>query len=172
MRVIRAFLWSAWLALVAVGIAGLALRVHSGRELVHYGSYIPWGLWVSAYIYFIGLSAGAFLLSSLVYVFRVERLRPLGRTALFTAAVTLFMALFTIWMDLGHMERFWEVLTRPNFHSMMAWMVWLYSAYFLLILAELWLDLRRTGPAAATRSAGCGSSAPSACPWPSLSTAA
>ncbi|MFQ5537235.1 MAG: NrfD/PsrC family molybdoenzyme membrane anchor subunit [Gemmatimonadota bacterium] len=124
------------------GLTGVYQRFTTGHALTNYGSYVPWGLWVSGYIYFIGLSAGAFLLSSMVYVFGVESLRRVARTALFVAAVTLAMALTCIWFDLGHMWRFWEVFIRPNFTSLMTWMVWLYTAYFLLILAELWVEMR------------------------------
>ena len=141
-RPIKNFLAAVWIVLLGIGLYGLYLRFSTGRELANYGSYVPWGLWVSSYIYFVGLSAGSFLLSSLVYVFGVKSLARVGRLALFTAAITLFMALISIWLDLGHMFRFYEIFTRPNFHSLMAWMVWLYSAYFLLILAELWLELR------------------------------
>ncbi|RMH18141.1 MAG: hypothetical protein D6696_13750 [Acidobacteria bacterium] len=139
---VKTALWIVWLAFAAAGVYGLYLRFFVGRELSNYGSYVPWGLWVSAYIYFIGLSAGAFLISSLIYVFGLRSLARLGRLALFTAAITLVMALAIIWLDIGHMWRAYEILTRPNFHSMMAWMVWLYSAYFLLILAELWFEMR------------------------------
>ncbi|GAB6166346.1 polysulfide reductase NrfD [Thermostilla marina] len=131
-----------WLVLLLVGLPGVVTWLTSGRDAAAYGSYVPWGLWVSAYIYFIGLSAGAFLLSSLVYVFGVKKLEKIGRMALILAVTTLFIALLSIWIDLGHKWRFWEVFTRPHFTSMMAWMVWLYTAYFILILAELWFDLR------------------------------
>ncbi|NOY69922.1 MAG: polysulfide reductase NrfD [Deltaproteobacteria bacterium] len=132
----------AWLALLVWGIYGVFQRFTLGHRLADYGSYVTWGLWVSSYIYFIGLSAGAFLLSALIYVFRLERLERIGKTALFTAAITLVMALITIFFDLGHEWRFYKVFTSPHFSSMMAWMVWLYTAYFILILTELWLILR------------------------------
>jgi Ni/Fe-hydrogenase subunit HybB-like protein len=141
-KTIKTLFWAAWIVFAVFGLYGLWIRIETGKELTNYSSYVPWGLWVSGYIYFIGLSAGAFVLSSLVYVFRIEKLAKVGRVALFTAAITLGMALFSIWMDLGHMWRFYEIFTRPNFHSMMAWMVWLYSAYFLLILVELWIEMR------------------------------
>ena len=136
-RVILSVAAFLWLILAVFGAVGIVQRLLLGEQLTTYSSYIPWGLWVAAYIYFIGLSAGAFLLSSLVYVFGVRQLEAIGPLALFTAAVTLAMALLSILFDLGHMERFWEVFLRPQFHSMMAWMVWLYAAYFLLLLAEL-----------------------------------
>lgn len=121
----------------AVGVVGVIQRLTGGHTHAAYTSYVPWGLWVAAYILFVGLSAGAFLLSSLIYVFRVRVLEPIGRLALVVAVITLFMALLSIWFDIGHMDRFWYVFIRPNFSSMMAWMIWLYSAYFCLLLLEL-----------------------------------
>lgn len=141
-KTFKTILWIIWLGLLVWGITGVFQRVILGDRLVNYGSYVPWGLSVAAYIYFVGLSAGAFLLSSLIYVFRIQRLEKIGRISLFIAAITLVMGLVSICLDLGHMSRFYEVFTRPSFSSMMAWMVWLYTAYFILILIELWFELR------------------------------
>ncbi|OGN85784.1 MAG: hypothetical protein A2X23_04365, partial [Chloroflexi bacterium GWC2_73_18] len=138
----RAFWVVGLLGLVPLAIAAY-VRLTSGHEQAAYGSIVPWGLWVAQYIYFIGLSAGAFLLSSLVYVFGVSRFEPIGRLAVFTAIVSLLLALFTIWMDIGHMERFIYVFVYPNFLSPMAWMIWLYTAYFILLVVEFWLLMRR-----------------------------
>ncbi len=131
-----------WLLLFVVGLIGVYDRLAEGHLDANYGSYVTWGLWVAGYIYFIGLSAGAFLISSLVYGFGLKKLESIGKLALFTAVITLFMALLSIWFDLGHMGRFYYIFIRPNFSSMMAWMVWLYTAYFILLLSELWLALR------------------------------
>ena len=140
---VNVLLWVLWALLAVFGGVGIIERLFLGHRLSAYTSYVPWGLWVAAYIYFIGLSAGAFLLSSLIYVFGVRRLDQIGRLSLYVAVVTLLMALLTIWFDIGHMERFWEVFSRPQFHSMMAWMVWLYTAYFVLLLSELYYAMRR-----------------------------
>jgi molybdopterin-containing oxidoreductase family membrane subunit len=131
-----------WLAALVVGALGVFQRLTEGHGPAAYGSYIPWGMWVAAYVYLIGLSAGAFLLSALVYVFDVRRLEQIGKLALFTALISLIGALLIIWFDIGHMERFWYVYTYGRPTSMMAWMVWLYTAYFVLILTELWFALR------------------------------
>ncbi|MDR7591299.1 MAG: NrfD/PsrC family molybdoenzyme membrane anchor subunit [Armatimonadota bacterium] len=138
----RRLLYVVWLVAFGLGLWGVGERLVLGHRLAAYGSYVVWGLWVSVYIYLIGLSAGAFLLSSLVYVFRVERLERIGKLALFTAVVTLLTALLSIWFDLGHMERFYRVYTSPNFRSMMAWMIWLYTGYFLVLLGEAYLAFR------------------------------
>jgi len=125
-----------------LGLIGVFLRITQGHKMANYGSYVPWGLWVAAYIYLIGLSAGAFLMSTLVYVFRVKRLAGIGKLALFTALVTLFGAILLVWFDLGHPLRAYRLITHTHFTSMMGWMAWLYTSYFILLLAELWFAMR------------------------------
>src|SRR3990172_3609502 len=71
-------------AALAAGLAGIGIRIATGHELAAYGSYIPWGLWVALYAYFMGLSAGAFLFFATGELFRIERLRRVGRPALLT----------------------------------------------------------------------------------------
>ncbi len=133
------------LGLVALGIGSIGMADRLGLGLLHvgYGSPVPWALWVVFYIYFVGLSAGAFLISSLVYVFGFRRLEGVGRLAVFIALVSLITALVFIWVDLGRMERVFSVFLRPSFSSPLAWIVWLYTAYFFLLLAEAWFLMRR-----------------------------
>lgn len=156
MKTLRWLFYSLWFLLLVIGALGVYWRASEGLQTTALGSYIVWGLWISVDIYLIGLSAGAFLLSSLVYVFRVKQLEPVGKLALFTALICLFLAILSAWFDIGHMERFLSVYTRPNFHSLMTWIVWLYSVYFLLLLAELWFALRRDLAGWATQQNGRG----------------
>jgi molybdopterin-containing oxidoreductase family membrane subunit len=142
MRTFEKLLWLAAIVGFVTGAYGLYDRVVNGHLNVSYGSYIPWGLWVGAYIYLVGVSAGAFLISTLVYAFGIKKLEPIGKLALFTAIITLGISMFSIWLDLGKPERFIELFTRTNFRSMMGWMIWLYTAYFVLLVAELWFALR------------------------------
>lgn len=140
---LKRFFWIGGTAFLAIGAFGWWERFANGHVATDYGSVIPWGLWVAAYIFFIGLSAGSFLISALVYVFGVKRFEPIGRIALFQALVTLALALFAIWVDLGHMSRAFNVFAYPNFASPMAWMIWLYTVYFVLLAVEMWFLLRR-----------------------------
>lgn len=141
-RLFNGFIALVWVALIVFGLPGFIQRFTHGHEGSNYGSYVVWGLWVSAYIYFIGLSAGSFLLSSLIYVFGFKQLEKIGRLSLFTAIITLCLALVSIWFDLGRMWRSYRIFIDPNFGSMMAWMVWLYSMYTLVMLVELWCAMR------------------------------
>jgi protein NrfD len=146
----KTLFWILGLACIAVGTVGWYNRLFRGHHDANYNNIVVWGLWVAAYIFFIGLSAGAFLVSSLVYVFKFERFERIGRLAVFSALVTLVLALLSIWVDLGHMDRAWHVLIYPNFKSPMAWMIYLYTAYMILLSAEMWFILRADMAAGAT----------------------
>ena len=123
----------AWFLLLLVGLAGVGLRLVTGEELVGYGSYVPWGLWVALYAWFVGVSTGAFMLFALGEVFGIERLRASGRPALVVSLAGIVSGLVIIGLDLGHFERFWHVYVYGNPQSLMAWEIALYSAFVVLL---------------------------------------
>ncbi len=139
-------LWILWVLAAIIGGLGFYERLAHGDKAADFSSYVPWGLWVAAYIYFSGLSAGTFLVAAATYVFRIRVLDPICRLSLLIAAVTLPMGLLMIGFDLGHLERAYLVFVRPQFHSMMAWMVWLYTAYLILLFSMLWFSMKSVQP--------------------------
>lgn len=134
--------WIVGTLLLLVGSYGWFLRFAEGQVRANFGSVVTWGLWVAAYIYFVGLSAGSFLVSSLVYVFNFKKFERIGKLAVFTALVTLLMALLSIWSDLGQMFRAWHVIIYPNFKSPEAVVIYLYSTYMILLLTEIYFLMR------------------------------
>ena len=122
---------------------GWADRLIYGHVHANYGNLVPWGLWIAIYVSYSGCSAGAFLISSLVLVFGAKEYEKVARIALFTAMVTLIMAMLAVVADLGHLPRVWHVIVYSNFRSPMAWMIWLFSAFFAMVSLELWILLRR-----------------------------
>ncbi|MFQ5929610.1 MAG: NrfD/PsrC family molybdoenzyme membrane anchor subunit, partial [Acidobacteriota bacterium] len=104
--------------------------------------HVPWGLWVALYIYFLGISEGSFLLSTLVYVFGVKRLEAVGPLALLQALGCVLLGGFLVVMDLGHPFRVYMVLTSFNPTSVMSWMGLFYNFYILIVLVALYLALR------------------------------
>lgn len=125
------------------GLWGVYIRLFEGEQSANYTSYIPWGLWVAMYLFLAGLAAGAYMLSALDYLFNIPQFKGTGKAMLWAALVTLPAGLASIGMDLGHMERIWEVYVRPNFSSFLALMVWGYTIFLLLILLSLYLAFTR-----------------------------
>lgn len=142
-QTLKRVFWISGTVLLLIGSIGWYSRLTSGHEDANYGSIVTWGLWVAAYVFFSGMSAGLFCMASLYYVFGVERLRPVARPALFGAVVSLVLAMLFIWVDLGKMSRASNVFLYANFRSPMAWMIWLYTAYMFLLVTILWLSVRR-----------------------------
>ena len=142
LRLVKRVYWPALISLVVLGLAAIAYRLHAGLKVTAMTSDVSWGLWVALFIYFVGLSAGAFLFSSLIYVFGMRAYAKLGRLALLSAVIALGGGMMMIWIDLGHPFRVYEIFTRAGWASMMKIESWLYLVYVLLCLGELWLLMR------------------------------
>jgi len=141
-KAMRYLFGALWAVAFVLGLVGVWQRVTHGHELAGYGSYVVWGLWVAAYAYFVGLSAGSFLFAALVNVLDVKILKPLTRIALWTSLVSIGVAMVAVLLDLGHMSRAFKVFTSANFSSMMTWMTWLYTAFAILLALVGWFMYR------------------------------
>lgn len=148
--------WATLAVLTLAGVGALGYRFAVGLQVTNLGSVVPWGFWISFYILFIGLSAGSFLLSTLIYVFGLQQFERIGRLAVFSAAVCLVMGMLFVLIDLGRVERFWHVFGQISQSSVMWYEIMLYNVYVAILVAELWFltrtDLirlrdRSTGPA-------------------------
>ncbi|GMA39147.1 NrfD/PsrC family molybdoenzyme membrane anchor subunit [Mobilicoccus caccae] len=138
----RTIWYAVLLVALAVGSWGLYNRVFGGLATTDLTSTMPWGAWVAFYIYFVGLSAGAFLVSSLIYVFGMHQFERIGRAALLSAIVSMGVALCFIGADLGRMER--APITMIFFHwtSPLSWEVRFYVLYIALLVTELVIAIR------------------------------
>jgi molybdopterin-containing oxidoreductase family membrane subunit len=135
--------WYVFLGLVLVG-GGYAvwLRLTQGMASTNLSSIVPWGAWVAFYIYFVGLSAGAFLVSTLANVFEIEGMHRVDRLALFAAIISMVVALLFVWIDLGRMDRMYFVFLHRQFTSALAWEVHAYVAYIAILVVELYFSMR------------------------------
>ena len=104
---------------------------------------LHWGILIVIYPYLTGLVAGAFILASLVKVFKVKALEPTYRLSLLTALSFLIIAPIPLLAHLGHPERFYEILFTPNTQSAMAMFGFVYAWYLMMVLLlEIWFDYR------------------------------
>jgi predicted membrane protein len=87
--------------------------------------------------------AGAFIMASLVRVFKVTVLEPVYRLSLLTALGFLLCAPLPLLLHLGHPERCLEVTMTPHLSSPMAMFGFVYGWYLMVVLLlELWFDYR------------------------------
>jgi molybdopterin-containing oxidoreductase family membrane subunit len=135
--------WYALLAvLLAVGAWATWRRIDLGMASTNLTSVAPWGAWVAFYIYFVGLSAGAFLVSTLANVFEVAGLEKIDRDALFAAIISMAVALMFVWTDLGRMDRMYHPFLWRQATSALSWEVHAYVAYIAVLVTELYFSMR------------------------------
>jgi len=135
--------WYGLLAiLLLVGAYAVYLRITQGMASTNLTSTTPWGAWVAFYIYFVGLSAGAFLVSTLSNVFGMEGMENVDRDALFAAAISMAVALLFVWIDLGRMDRMYHPFIWRQITSPLAWEVHAYVAYIAVLVTELYFAMR------------------------------
>lgn len=108
------------------------------------GSHPLWGVLIVLYPYITGLVAGAFIMASLVRVFRVKPLEPVYRLSLLTALAFMLCATLPLLFHLGHPFRSYQIMITPHLTSPMAIFGFVYAWYLMaVLLLELWLDYRQ-----------------------------
>lgn len=113
-----------------------------GQKVWGVSNIIPWGQLITFYIYFIGLSAGAIIISSLSYVFKREIYEPIGRLAVFMGILLMVGAMCFVMVDLGRPEKAWRLFMYfylNNMSSLFAINSIFYTGYITLMLIYLWL---------------------------------
>jgi molybdopterin-containing oxidoreductase family membrane subunit len=124
-------------ALALLGLVSFGVSYIQGHQVFGANNAVPWGMPIILFVYFIGLSAGSLILSSLTYVFGQEQYKPIARLAVFTAVLLIFGAMLFIAVDLGRPEKFWRLFMffyLNNMASMFAINGILYGGYFVISL--------------------------------------
>ena len=88
------------------------------------------------------LSAGAFLVTTMTYVFKMERFEKIGPLAAFTVLIALLCEVIFITLDLGRMFRIYRFLITPSFTSLMTWMFVLFNAMLVIYALKTFFLLR------------------------------
>lgn len=129
-------------ALLVLALAGgLAVLVAlvKGHHVMGTSSEMPWGVLIATYVFFVAMTSGLCLVSSLGHVFGFTVFEPLAKKAIFMALVTLVVGFSVIGSELERpfLLMKWAVLS-PNPSSPIWWMGTLYGLYTVVLAFELW----------------------------------
>ncbi len=96
----------------------------------------PWGIWIGFdVISGVGLGAGGFVITAIVYIFNLERYRPIVKPAIVTAFFGYALVIVGLLYDLGQPHRIWHLLIYWNHHSVLfevGWCVMIYTTVLAL----------------------------------------
>ena len=134
-------------ALVLVGLSVATLRLASGLgATTNLSDGVPWGLWIGFDVVAgVALAAGGFTLAAIVYIFGLEKYKPVVRPAILTAFLGYILVAVGIVLDIGRPYRIWHPIVFWQERSVMfevAWCVMLYlSVLALEFSSSLWEKL-------------------------------
>lgn len=104
------------------------------EELVTIPQVVVWQLMVAVYLSFVGISAGAYILSSLSYVLGFRRYEPMSKLSLITALVFAVLAPVAIAPHLTQPSRLFTLLLTFHQTSPLSWGAFILSSYVVVIL--------------------------------------
>ncbi len=136
------------LAVLGILVAGMVVSYLvaylRGYQVWGINNAVPWGQLIIFDIYFIGLSAGAIVVSGLSYVLGKEEYKPIGRIAVFLGLLLFAGAMICVMVDLGRPEKFWRLFMYGYLNNMTSMFalnsIW-YGGYMLLMAVYLWLAI-------------------------------
>jgi len=126
--------------LVLAGVIAYIVSYLLGFRLWGINNSVSWGQLITVDIFFIGLSAGSLVVSSLTYVFGQEKYKPIGRMAVFMGLLLMVGAMVCVLTDLGRPEKMWRLFMYgylSNMKSMFAVNGIFYAGYIVLLLGYL-----------------------------------
>ena len=132
----------------AVTVAGLALwvfQLSGGMVNTNMRNLDSWGLYITMFMFLVGLSAGGLIISSAPRVFGVEGFGGISKIAVWTSICCTVLAIGFVVVDLGQPLRLWELFAYSNLGSPLMWDIIVLGTYLILSIVYLWAMLRFEG---------------------------
>ena len=125
-------------AVAVVGIIFWIKQLSGGMVQTGMRNYDSWGLYITSFMFFVGLSAGGLIISSIPKAFGIEGFGDISKIAVWTAICCTVAAIGFVVVDLGGPARLWELFVYSNLSSPLMWDIIVISVYLILSIILLW----------------------------------
>ncbi|MEK7409366.1 MAG: NrfD/PsrC family molybdoenzyme membrane anchor subunit [Acidobacteriota bacterium] len=123
------------------GLAALLVQLRWGLGVTGLNVPVYWGVYITNFVFFIGISHAGTLISAILRLCDAEWRRSITRAAEVITVLVLFFGVGSIIVDLGRPDRMLNVLRHPNFRSPLLWDVCSISTYLTASTIYLYLPL-------------------------------
>ena len=127
------------------GLALWAFQLTSGMVNTNMRNLDSWGLYITMFMFLVGLSAGGLIVSSAPRVFGMEGFGGVSKIAVWTSICCTVLAIGFVVIDLGQPLRLWELFVYSNLGSPLMWDIIVLGTYLILSVVYLWAMLRFEG---------------------------
>ena len=128
-----------------VTVAGLALwgmQLSGGLVQTGMRNFDSWGLYITMFMFLVGLSAGGLIISSVPRAFGMKGFGGISKIAVWTSICCTVLAVGFVVIDLGQPLRLWELFAYSNLGSPLMWDIAVISIYLILSVVYLCATLR------------------------------
>lgn len=124
--------------LVAIGIAIWMMQLTGGMVQTGMRNLDSWGLYITTFMFFVGLSAGGLIISSIPNAFGMKGFGGISKVAIWTSICCTCVAIGLVVVDLGGPARLWELFVYSNLTSPLMWDILVLGTYLVLSIVYLW----------------------------------
>ena len=128
--------------LTVAGIALWAVQLSGGMVQTGMRNMDSWGLYITMFMFFVGLSAGGLIISSIPRAFGMQGFGGISKVAVWTSICCTVLAIGFVVVDLGQPLRVWELFAHSNLGSPLMWDIVVLFVYLILSAVYLWATLR------------------------------
>ncbi|MBI4330184.1 MAG: polysulfide reductase NrfD [Chloroflexi bacterium] len=132
------------LSLFAVVIWGLSVwgyQTLRGLGITGLGRPVYWGVYITNFVFFVGISHAGTLISAILRVTKAGWRRPITRAAEAITVFALMVGPINIIIDLGRPDRMFNIFIFGRFPSPLLWDVMSIGTYFIGSIVYLYLPL-------------------------------
>ena len=133
----------ALVVLVGAGLAAWLYQLSQGLVVTGMDNVFSWALYIMLFVFFVGLSAGGLIISSVPKFFHSKRYDSLAALGVLLSFACIVVAGLMIIPDLGRPSQLTGFITSPDFRSPMVWDFGIVVVYGLFSAWYLWLLTRR-----------------------------
>lgn len=124
--------------LALVGVAAWITQLSGGMAQTGMRNYDSWGLYITNFMFFVGLSAGGLIISSVPKAFGIQGFGNISKIAVWTALSCTVAAIAFVVVDLGNPLRIWELFLYSNLTSPLMWDIIVLTVYLTLSIVLIW----------------------------------
>ncbi len=128
--------------LTAAGLALWGFQLSGGLVQTGMRNLDSWGLYITLFMFLVGLSAGGLIISSVPRAFGMKGFGGISKVAVWTSICCTVLAIAFVVVDLGRPARLWELFAHSNLGSPLMWDIIVLGAYLILSIVYLWATLR------------------------------
>lgn len=129
--------------LTLIGIAALGYQLVNGLGVTGMNNVVSWGLYITMFMFFVGLSAGGLIVSSSATVFNIPAFKVVAKPATILSTVCIIVAAAFIMVDLGSPFRILNLILHSQFKSPLMWDVVVITLYLAINIGYLYLMTRK-----------------------------